>query len=270
MYAFLLQHQFVAGIAALWLVSAAVGALSTPTAQSSVFYTWFFKFAKTITGDLGSTFGKYLPGGGTAALVAVLCMTLIFAPVIGCTQAQKVDVAQEIVNWTPALQSAIDTAGSVVDVLDPVTAPIVNTVVGAVNALAPQFETAAKAYLANPTQTTLQVLQALVVQIQNSVNNSLALLDAAKVTNAGSQAKAKSAINGIATVANALLALIESASTKAQIAAMSRNVTVHLAQVRGLLDEQQLQVAALRVAADTRTEPVSVDRYFAMQARLGF
>jgi hypothetical protein len=227
-------------------------------------------FLGLLARDPESSVSAVVGGTGKAAVLALLCMTLIFAPVIGCTQAQRVDVAQEIVNWTPALESSIDTAASVVDLLDPVAAPIVNTLVTGVNALAPQFEAAAKAYLANPTQTALQTVQGLIVQIQNSVNNSLALLDAAKVTNPASQAKAKSVINGIATVANSLLALIEGVSTKAQVAAMSQNVTVHLAQVRGMLDEQQLQLAAVRIAADTHTEPVSVDRYFAVQARLGF
>lgn len=218
--------------------------------------------AKAVSSSIG--------GAGKAAVLAILCMTLVFAPVIGCTQAQRVDVAQEIVNLTPALESANSTAASIVDLLDPVAAPIVNTLVTGVNALDSQFETAAKAYLANPTQTALETMQAVIVQIQNSVNNSLALLDAAKITNPASQAKAKSVINGIATVANALLALVESVSTKAQVVAMSQNVTVHLAQVRGMLDEQQLQLAAARIARDMNTRPVSVDDYFAYQARAGF
>jgi hypothetical protein len=65
---------FVAGIAALWIFSAAVGALQAPTQQSSALYTWAYKFLKTIAGDLGSVFGKYLPSisNGTKVMLVLL------------------------------------------------------------------------------------------------------------------------------------------------------------------------------------------------------
>lgn len=206
--------------------------------------------------------------GSTGAMIALLCLTVVFAPVIGCTQQQKVNVAQEIVNWTPALTSAVDTAAAVADSLDPAAALIVLPIVTTFNALAPQVTTAAKNYLANPSQTTLQVLQALVVQIQNSVNSSL--LAAVKITNPTSQQKATTAINGIGTIVNSLLALVQSVSGKTQVAAMSRNVTVHLAQVRGLVNAQAMQLASNHIAADLHVQPVSVDRYFAYEAQAGF
>ena len=115
----------------------------------------------------------------------------------------------------------------------------------------------------------MQLLQALIVQLQNNTNT--ALLNAAKITNPDSQRKAMTAINGISTIVNSLLALIESVSSKQQVAAMSRDVTVHLAQVRSLLDRESMQLAANRISADLRlNRPVSVDQYFALQAQAGF
>lgn len=263
------QHQFIAGIAVLWLYSAAVGSLDAPDGSSGKFYRWFYRFAKTIAGDLTLAFGKYLPPTAKAAVMAFVCLALTFAPIVGCSQQQKVNVAQEIVNWTPALTSAVNTAGGLVETLDPPAAIIVAPTLAAIDALSPQLVAAAKTYLANPNQTTVQLLQALIVQLQNNTNT--ALLNAAKITNPQSQQRTMTAINGIATVVNSLLALIESVSSKTQVAAMSRDATVHLALVRPLLDQQSMQFAANRISADLRlNQPVSVDQYFAFQTRAGF
>lgn len=270
------NQSFLLGVGALWVFSAAVSALDSPDATSGHFYRWFYKFAKMIAGDLASSaLGKYLPGvsavaksGVTGAVLALVCMSLVFAPVLGCTQQQKVSVAQEIVNWTPALTSAVNTAGGLVETLDPPSALIITPTLAAINALSPQLVAAAKTYLANPSQTTIQLLQALITQMQNNVNT--ALLNAAKITNPQSQQKATTAVNGIATVVNSLLALIESISSKAQVAAMSHDVTVRLAAVRPLLDKGSMQEASNSIARDLRIAPVSVDQYFAYQAQAGF
>lgn len=209
-------------------------------------------------------------GTAQAAMVALMIGSLMLTTT-GCTQAQKVTVAQEIVNWTPALTSAIDTTGGLVDSLDPGAAIIVNPFVTAVDALSPQFVTAAKNYLANPNQTTLQVVQALIVQIQNNVNSSLALLQALDVKNPGSQQKAITAVNAVGTIVNTLLGLIQVISSKAQVAAMSSAVTVHLASVQGILDRNGMQLASARVSVDLRMDKtVSVDRYLSYESEHGF
>lgn len=205
-----------------------------------------------------------------AALVALMVGSLMLTT-SGCTQAQKVSVAQEIVNWTPALTSAIDTIGGVVDTLEPGVALIVDPFVAGVNALSPQFVTAANNYLANPTQTNIQVLQGLIVQIQNSVNTSLSLLQALKVSNPASQQKAILAVNGFGTIVNTLLGLIQGISSHAQVAAMSAAVTVHLATVQGVLDRKAMELASERVAKDLWWVPqVSADRFLSYEAKAGF
>lgn len=205
---------------------------------------------------------------GLGIVLAALVMGVVALPVTGCTQQQKVNFAQEIVNWTPALTSAVNTAGAVVASLDPAGAPVVATVVTAFDALAPQFQAAAKNYLANPSQTTLQELQALIVQMQNATN--AALLNAVHIVDPAIQQKVEVVVNGIATVVNSLLALIQGVSTKTQVAAMSRNVTVHLAQVEGELDKQGMRTASLRISRDIGVPAVSVDRYLAYEAQAGF
>lgn len=203
--------------------------------------------------------------GAIALCAALMCMSMA-----GCTPQQKANVAQEIVNLEPAFVSAVDAVGAGVSVLDPAVAVPVQVFVAAANTLAPQFSAAAQAYLANPSQTTLQVLQAVIVQIQNNVNSSLATLQALKVTNASSQQKAIADVNGVAAIANALLALIQGVSTKAQVAAMSQGITVHLAQVAPELDRAALNRESQRVASDLGVRPVTADQYLAYEANAGF
>lgn len=55
------KEAFIAGVGALWLFSAAVGAMQPPAADAKGFYPWSYKFLKTIAGDLTALFGKYIP-----------------------------------------------------------------------------------------------------------------------------------------------------------------------------------------------------------------
>jgi hypothetical protein len=71
------QEAFVLGIAALWVFSAAVGALEAPADSSSPFYKWAYRFLKAVAGDLGSVFGKYIPTqGGTQSKLPTVLMAL--------------------------------------------------------------------------------------------------------------------------------------------------------------------------------------------------
>jgi hypothetical protein len=55
------QTWLVIGIGALWTFSAFVNSLPAPTTTSPVWYQILFRFLSFIQGDLGSTFGKYIP-----------------------------------------------------------------------------------------------------------------------------------------------------------------------------------------------------------------
>jgi hypothetical protein len=207
-------------------------------------------------------------GAATGAMIAFLCIMLVVGPV-GCTQQQKITVAQEIVNWTPVFISTADTVNASVEALDPPTAVVLVPLTAAINAFGPELQKAAQAYLANPNQTTLQVLQALVVQIQQDANT--ALLAAAKITNPTSQAMATRDINLIATIANTLLGLVQSISSKAQVAAMSARVQVQLALVRPYMDRNAMQAASLKVSRDLAlNHTLTVDQFFNYEAKAGF
>ncbi len=191
---------------------------------------------------------------GAWALIALL-LPLPLAG--GCSGTA---VAQDIVNWTPALESAVATVDSAASLLAPADAPIfVAATVGfdaASNLLAEQ----AKAYLANPTASVLAQLQAQVVTFQQQVN--AALLAAAKITNTVSQQHALACIQGVATIITAVFALVQSVSSKVALAQMAAQSTIKLADVRPLMDEGK----AGRIVADHYVESIALARMQVAQA----
>jgi hypothetical protein len=126
---------------------------------------------------------------------------------------------------------------STASLLAPADAPIFTAATVGFDAASNVLVAQAKAYLANPTASILAQLQTQVVAFQQQVN--AALLSAAKIVDPASQKKALTDINLVATVVNAMLALVASISSKAQVARMAAQSTVKLAQVRPYLDEKK-------------------------------
>jgi hypothetical protein len=181
---------------------------------------------------------------GVWALIALL---LPFTA--GCSGTS---VAQNIVNWTPTLQSAVATVDSTATLLAPADAPIFTAATVGFDAASNVLVAQAKAYLANPTAPVLQQLQTAVVAFQQQVNASL--LQAARIANPASQQQVLTAINAVATIVSAMLALVTSISSKAAVARMASQSTIKLAQIRPYMDEGK---AAAMVASHYR-EPVKL------------
>ena len=192
---------------------------------------------------------------GVWALIALLLPLPLAGGCSGTT------VAQQIVNWTPALQSAVAVVDSTASVLDPSAAPIFNAATAGFDAASNTLASEAKAYLSNPNATVLAQLQTAIVTFQQQVNASL--LSAAKIVNPASQQKALADVNAVATVVNAMLALVESVSSKAAVARMAAAATIKLAAVKPYLNEGQ---AAEMVAAHYG-EPVEVARLQVARAK---
>jgi len=191
---------------------------------------------------------------GVWALIALL---LPLPYVSGCSGSS---VAQEIVNWTPALQSAVVTVNSTAALLEPADAPIFLAATAGFAAASNLLVSQAKAYLANPNATILAQLQTQVVVFQQQVN--AALLSAAKITNSSSQQHALVAIQAVGSVVSAILALVQSVSSKAAVARMASAATIKLATVQPFLNEEKTaEMVALRY-----DEPMDVARVQVMQA----
>jgi hypothetical protein len=193
---------------------------------------------------------------GAWALIALL-LQLPF--VSGCSGTS---VAQDIVNWTPALQSAVATVDSTASLLAPAEAPIFVAATVGFDAASNLLVAQAKAYLANPTAPVLAQLQAAVVAFQQQVNASL--LQAAKISNPNNQQTVLNAINAVATVVLAMLALVQSVSSKAAVARMASQSHLKLAAVRLYMDEDK----AAAMVAGHYGEPVEWARAQVAQVEL--
>jgi len=189
--------------------------------------------------------------GSTAKLGAwALIALLLPLPFLGgCSGAS---VAQDIVNWTPALQGAVATVDSTAALLDPADGLAFAAATAQFDAASNLLAAQARAYLANPAAGTLAKLQAQVVVLEQQVNASL--LQVAKIDNLASQQHALAAIQAVGTVVSAILALVQSVSTKAQVARMAAASTIKLAAVEPYLDEGK----AAAMVAGHYGEPLAV------------
>jgi hypothetical protein len=205
----------------------------------------------------------------TTAKFGVWALIALLLPLPFMTGCSGVTVAQDIVNWTPTLQSAVATVNSTAALLAPADAPIfVAATIGfdtASNLLANQ----ARAYLANPSAGVLAQMQSQIVTFQQQVN--AALLNAAKISDSASQKHALSAIQGVATVVDAMLALVQSVSSKAAVAQMATHSAIKLAAVQPLLNPaQSAQIIATHYAEPLPIAEAQLDQAEQSQAQAGF
>ncbi len=191
--------------------------------------------------------------GGTAKLGAWMLIALLIplSWIQGCTVAS---VAQDIVNWTPSLQSAVATVDSTAAILAPADAPIFTAATAGFDAASNLLVAQAKAYLANPSASALAKLQSQIVNFQQQVNT--ALPGAARIVNSASQQHAMTVIQSVGTIVNAILSLVESISSRAQLAQMASQATVKLAMVQPYLDQSH----SVAIVAAHYGEPVEMAR----------
>lgn len=190
---------------------------------------------------------------GAWALIALLLQ----APFVsGCSGTT---VAQDIVNWAPALQNAVATVDSTAALLAPADGPIFVAATTGFDIASNLLVGQAKAYLANPSASVLAQMQSQVVAFQQQANT--ALLQAGKITDPASQQHALASIQAVATIVSAMLALVQSVSSKAAVARMAAGSTVKMATVRRYMDEDR----AAEIVAGHYGEPVGLARIRVVQ-----
>jgi hypothetical protein len=191
---------------------------------------------------------------GSVARVGVWMLVALLVCLPWMQGCSTITVAQDIVNWTPALQSAVATVDSTAAVLAPADAPIFAAATAGFDAVSNLLVAQAKAYLANPSAGTLQLLQTQVTTFQQQVN--AALLQAAKIVNPTSQQDALAAIQGVGTIVNAILSLVASISSKAAVTRMAAQSGVKLSMVQPYWDGS----LAAEIVAAHYNEPVALAR----------
>jgi hypothetical protein len=187
-------------------------------------------------------------------LGALLLCSLLVAGTVPMAGCSGTTVAQDIVNWTPALQTAVATVDSTAALLAPGDAPLFIAATAGFDAASNLLVAQARAYLANPSASLLGQLQAQIVAFQQQVNASL--MQAARIVNQASQAHALAAINAVATIVNSVFALVQSISSRVAVATMAASSTIKLAQVAPYLDNR----AAAALVANHYDEPLALAR----------
>jgi len=191
---------------------------------------------------------------GVWMLIALL---LQFTFISGCSQTT---VAKNIVNWTPTLQTAVAALNSTAAQLDPGDAPIFTAATAGFDAASNLLVSQAKAYLANPSASILAQMQAQVVVFQQQVNS--ALLQTARIVNSSSRQRALASVQAVATAVTAILALIQSVSSKQAVARMAAASAIKLAAVSPYVN----RVTAANIVAGHYHEPVTLARFQVAQA----
>ncbi len=200
---------------------------------------------------------------GVWALIALL-LPLPF--ISGCSAAK---VAQQIVNWTPSLESAVATVDSTAALLEPADATVFAAVTAGFDATSNLLVVQAKAYLANPSAGVLAQLQTQVVTFQQQVN--AALLQAARIVNPAGQQHALAAVQALATVVTAMLSLIASISTKADVQRMAAQSEIKLSAVHSLLpDSRSAQLVAAHYEEPAWMAHLEVEQAGYALSRAGF
>jgi hypothetical protein len=166
---------------------------------------------------------------GVAAKLGAWLLIALLIPLPWMEGCTAVTAAQDIVNWTPALQSAVAIVDSTAAVLAPADASIFTSATTAFDADSNLLVNQAKAYLANPSASILAEMQTQIVTLNQQVN--AALLQANKITDAAGQQHAMAAIEDVATVATAIMSLVESISSKAAVAQMAAQSAVKISAV---------------------------------------
>jgi len=191
---------------------------------------------------------------GTNAKLGAWMLISLLIPLPWMQGCSAIGVAQDIVNWTPALQSAVATVDTTASLLAPADAPLFAAATAGFDVASNLMVAQAKAYLANPSASALQLLQTQVVTFQQQVNS--ALLQAARVVDPNSQTHALAAIQAVATIMSTILALVASISSKAAVANMSAQTGIKLSMVRPYLNNTR----AAELVAAHYNEPLSQAR----------
>jgi len=206
---------------------------------------------------------------GTNAKLGAWAMIALLLPLPWIQGCAEKSIAQDIVNWTPSLQSAVTTVDSTAALLAPADAPIFAAATAGFDAASNLLDAEAKAYLADPTAGTLLQLQTMIVTLQQQVD--AALLQAARIVNPASQQHALAAIQAVGTVVSAILSLVQSISSKAAVARMASESGIKLAAVEPYLNlSRSAQVVAVHYGEPVELARAQVARAEQTEINAGF
>lgn len=206
---------------------------------------------------------------GQQAKLGVWAMIALLLPLPWMQGCSEKSIAQDIVNWTPSLQSAVTTVDSTAALLAPADAPLFAAATAGFDGASNLLVAEAKAYLADPTAGTLLQLQTMIVTLQQQVD--AALLQAARIVDPASQQHALAAIQAVGTIVSAILSLVQSVSSKAAVARMAAESGIKLAAVEPYLNpSRSAQIVAAHYGEPVELASAQVAQAEQMQVSAGF
>jgi multisubunit Na+/H+ antiporter MnhF subunit len=234
--------------------------ISLGTAGKGTVVSLLSALATALLGLLAKDPEGNTPTNGSTAKLGAWALIALLLPLPWMQGCSATTVAQDIVSWTPALESAVATVDSTAALLAPADAPIFTAATTGFGAASFLLVSQAKAYLANPSAGVLAQLQTQVVTFQQQINT--ALLQTGRIVDGNSQQHALVAIQAVSTIVSAILALVQSVSGKAAVARMAAEASIKLDAVSPYLD----RVQASRIVAAHYGEPLAVAEMQVVQA----
>lgn len=208
-------------------------------------------------------------GTGSTAKLGAWALIALLLPLPWMSGCNGTSVAQDIVNWTPTLQSAVAAVDATGAALDPAAAPIFITATAGFDAASNLLVNQAKAYLANPSASLLQQMQQQVVAFQQIVNQ--ALLSAARIVDPASQQHAMAVIQVVATAISAIFALVQQISGKVQLATLAASAPVKLSMVEAYRNrDMEVQIVAKHYGESMSEARLQIATAEKMEVQAGF
>jgi hypothetical protein len=236
-------------------------------AGSSTVVTLLSAIATAFLGLLSKDPGGESSSAGSTAKLGAWALIALLLPLPFVGGCSGTTVARDIVNWTPALQRAVAMVDLTAALLAPADAPAFAAATIGFDAASNLLVAQAKAYLANPSAGVLAQMQIQIVTFQQQVN--VALLQSGKILDSASQQHALASIQVVGTIVSALLALVQTVSSKADVAQMASLSSIKMAAVRRFLDEGK----AAELVAGHYGEPLALaqiqvaqEQYYEAQA----
>lgn len=185
-----------------------------------------------------------------SAFAAVLCSAL-FACVIGCTATDVKTAVQDMANAIPTIQPYIATAAAIAETLDPGAALIISGATSVVQTSLTELQVLLQSYASSPSATVWGSIVDAVTTIVNT--NATALLNAAKIVDPNSRAKAVAVLGALQAALLLVMSIVQrvhDAVTQVKLTAAAKAATVKVSMYQQYLPHQQIEVATGASFAD--------------------
>lgn len=182
---------------------------------------------------------RYIHGAGLAFTVAILSLSLVCLPTAGCTSAE---VQKSVSLIETELPTAISLASEVAQIVAVFAGPQQQPKIASANATIQgsltELQTLCASYTQNPSSATYQSMLNVIDTLVTTGDQ--ALLQAAHISDPGSQQKATAIIGSLDVILHILDGYVQATQSPAQVKANASRRAVKLSQVMPLWRNQDM------------------------------